>query len=57
VSWRWAEELAGEDWMFRGESSMQHPLRPGTGHTAIIYGVRGLPVIEGGEARGYLHTR
>jgi hypothetical protein len=28
---RLAEKLAGEDWIFRGESSARHPLRPGSG--------------------------
>jgi hypothetical protein len=28
---RLAEELAGEEWIFRGESSARNPLRPGSG--------------------------
>jgi hypothetical protein len=28
---RLAEEVAGEPWIFRGEASTDHPLRPGVG--------------------------
>jgi hypothetical protein len=28
---RLAEKLSGEDWIFRGDSSCRHPLRPGSG--------------------------